>query len=68
MRQTCLAILDTEDEVEENMLDSAALCALLKTAIGGGSSVGGMRNYTINLRVNYYDTNQKGVLTCCSLY
>lgn len=44
------------------------LSALLMAAIDGGSSVGGMRNYTVNPQVNYYDTNQKDVLTWCGLY
>ncbi|CAH2071948.1 unnamed protein product [Thlaspi arvense] len=37
--------VDTEDEGEEKMFDSAALAALLKAATGGGSSEGG--NFTI---------------------
>ncbi|KAL1225136.1 Translocase of chloroplast [Cardamine amara subsp. amara] len=37
--------VDTEDESEEKMFDSAALAALLKAATGGGSSEGG--NFTI---------------------
>lgn len=37
--------VDTEDEGEEKMFDTAALAALLKAATGGGSSEGG--NFTI---------------------